>query len=99
MWHLVGIGRDGERLRMAEERIKRTREEINKYYWDYLIDGDFLELRNIADVATLTVDAALWRKESRGGHFRYDFPDQDSKFCRPSTQKHQLISELQEIIR
>jgi len=33
--------------------------------------------RNFLSVATLVARAALWREESRGGHFRDDFPRQD----------------------
>jgi L-aspartate oxidase len=28
-------------------------------------------------VALLVARAALWREESRGAHFRYDFPERD----------------------
>ncbi|MHA1214969.1 MAG: FAD-dependent oxidoreductase [Candidatus Hodarchaeales archaeon] len=33
-----------------------------------------LELRNMIDIAEVTAFASLWRKESRGAHFRTDFP-------------------------
>src|SRR5437763_10589886 len=33
--------------------------------------------RNFLTVATLIARAALWREESRGGHFRVDFPRRD----------------------
>jgi len=87
MWHLVGIVRDAERLHMARRRIKNTINEIKHYYWSYYITSDFLELRNIATVANLTIEAALWRKESRGGHFRIDYPQKDDiNFKKPSIQ-------------
>ena len=69
MWHLVGIVRDQERMFMAKTRINRIQEEITRYYWNYFITSDFLELRNIAKVADLTIDAAFNRKESKGGHY------------------------------
>jgi len=36
-----------------------------------------LELGFLLDIAEVTVIAALNRKESRGGHFREDYPDRD----------------------
>jgi L-aspartate oxidase len=43
-----------------------------------------LERRNIHTVADLIAKSALWREESRGGHFRTDFPEKRREFERPS---------------
>ena len=38
---------------------------------------DLIELRSAAKVAGIILEAALLRRESRGAHFREDFPDQN----------------------
>ena len=38
-------------------------------------------------LALLVTKAALWRKESRGGHFRTDFPERDEQWRVHSIQR------------
>lgn len=74
MWNYVGIVRTNKRLHRAQQRLKSLVEEIHEHYWDLRIHPDILELRNIALVASLTVECALRRRESRGIHFNIDSP-------------------------
>ena len=39
-----------------------------------------LDLRNLLTVSEAIARAAIERKESRGGHFREDFPDKEDEF-------------------
>lgn len=85
MWNYVGVVRNDKRLGLAAKRLRPILEEINQHYWDYLLTRDFVELRNLAQVAELIVEAALWRKESRGGHYNEDYPWRDDWNFRQDT--------------
>jgi L-aspartate oxidase len=81
MWRNVGIERSGERL--TETR------EIVSFWGRYVMDKTFdpaavgpaavagWELQNMLGVCQLIATAALTRTESRGAHFRTDFPQRD----------------------
>jgi L-aspartate oxidase len=72
MWRAAGVQRDGRRLTEAARSIEK--------WCHYVLDRQFSdpagwELQNMLIVSHLIVAAALAREESRGVHWRSDFPD------------------------
>ena len=75
MWNNVGIIRSEESLLFAKQELgrmiaefKRTRKCLNKSEYEY---------RNMLTAASLVIESALARKESRGAHSRSDFKQTD----------------------
>lgn len=77
MWADGGIIRAAKGLARALGAVEDIRQEasISSSQLSGKEMVDLIELRSAAKVATLILEAALARRESRGAHFREDFPD------------------------
>jgi L-aspartate oxidase len=82
MWRHVGILRNGKELSAAIALLEKMQLPLpaNPTRHDY-------ELANLHSLATLMARSALAREESRGSHYRSDFPYRDDDLF----QKHSLI--------
>ena len=76
MWRNVGITRKAQPLIEAQEIIRFWQ----RYVMDKIFDSpEGWECQNMLTVSLLMARAAEARRESRGVHFRSDFPDTDNK--------------------
>ncbi len=75
MWSNVGIIRNKEKLEKAKEQLEKLSQEFSLSY--KCNTRNEYEMRNMLTVAKLIVNFALNRKESRGAHYREDFPEKE----------------------
>jgi succinate dehydrogenase / fumarate reductase flavoprotein subunit len=85
MQDLVGIVRQEQEILQALERIRELKAASQRVS----VDGNreynngwhtALDLHNLLTISEIVARAALERKESRGAHFRDDFPAKDENF-------------------
>jgi L-aspartate oxidase len=83
----LGLVRDEEGLWQAAEAIRVWMEEMGMdleaqapIYADNALTREGLEVWNLLTLGALTVQSALRRTESRGAHFRQDYPNQDPQW-------------------
>jgi L-aspartate oxidase len=77
MGDYVSIVRTSKRLQRAAARLRNLKREVQEFYWNFKITSEVLELRNLVETASLIVDCALRRSESRGLHYTLDYPNTD----------------------
>jgi succinate dehydrogenase / fumarate reductase flavoprotein subunit len=86
MQSLVGIVRTETEMqealvRLAELRARAERAGIDGHREYNSGWHTCLDLRNLLDVSEAIARSAIERKESRGGHFREDYPDKAAEFA------------------
>jgi len=65
----------------TKEGLKKARDKIKKYIGEVIdienLTHEHIEMQNMVLVSWVVVNSALMREESRGAHFRSDFPQID----------------------
>ncbi|MFO0527607.1 MAG: L-aspartate oxidase, partial [Planctomycetota bacterium] len=74
MWRSAGVRRNADGLQGAAQTVQRWRTSLATHG---LFEPAAWELRNMLDVAAVMIVSALERTESRGVHWREDYPQQD----------------------
>jgi fumarate reductase (CoM/CoB) subunit A len=81
MWNHVGIVRDGDGLKKALRKLNDLKRKLSRIYlkckkrhWNRQM-LEALELCLMIDTAELITTSAVCRQESRGSHYRRDFPE------------------------
>ncbi len=77
MWRNCGLLRDGRGIEQAILRLEQWYPLLRTARAARAADHEFRRVSSIAMVGLLIARAALRREESRGGHFRSDFPSRD----------------------
>ena len=78
MWLNAGIVRDRDGLKHALSRISSISQDLGLIKVEQPRDLlRVVELRSMLVVSEMVCRAALMRKESRGAHFRNDYPEED----------------------
>ena len=100
MWERVGIIRDAPALRRAQGELAGLDAELDAHALPdanrafNLTWHDWMNLKSLVGVSRVIAAAALAREDSRGAHFRSDFPDtgslQDSAFTSIRLSRNQL---------
>ena len=81
MWDKVGIIRDAAGLESASRELATIQEELEGHALAAddrafnLSWHDWINLRNLVEVSRVIASAAAVRKDSRGAHFRSDYPE------------------------
>lgn len=85
MWEKVAIVREEKTLNEALGQLQEMQKDLGKLdvsdkkqYNTDLVTA--LEVINMVEVCILTVKSAILRRESRGAHYRSDFPESDDEW-------------------
>jgi succinate dehydrogenase/fumarate reductase flavoprotein subunit len=84
MWERVGLVRNQKDLQYAEVQLQILEERINKVSLRgpqkyNLTWQEYMNVRNLVSIAKMVTKSALMRTESRGSHYREDYPESNDE--------------------
>ena len=90
LFNNLGLFRTFSNMKSLIDELNTTKENLiymgiddkSKIYNKNLVE--LLEFRNMIDVAILVCESAIKREESRGSHFRIDYPNQKDEYQKSS---------------
>ncbi len=107
MWEDVGIIRDAASIKRAEEGLDSIEAELDETGVDgttlayNLTWHDWLNIKNLLLVSRTIVAAANVREDSRGAHFRVDFPEvrdvENSFFTKAKYSHGEIIVDTEQV--
>ena len=89
-WRNAGISRSAKGIRAGLEELEKLQPAFEKGWARNSRQG--FEADNMYQVVSLIARSALAREESRGGHYRTDFPNKSPEF-----ERHSLVSRAKEV--
>eukprot|EP00892_Ulva_mutabilis_P010982 jgi/Ulvmu1/8256/UM041_0067.1 len=87
MWKYAGIERSEDGLSRGLQQVASLSGEARALAGIYGPNRDVLELCNLLECAEMVLQSALSREESRGLHFRTDFPRSSDEYLHATTLK------------
>jgi len=86
MWEKAGLVRTGTQLKEAADRLNELLEKIDganvtdRYLAEFNMEwNNIIDVTNLITVCRMVVNSARYREESRGAHYREDFPATDNE--------------------
>ncbi|MFH1241841.1 MAG: FAD-binding protein [Pseudomonadota bacterium] len=85
MWENVGLVRTGNKIKEAiiklDELLEKAGQALveNRFVRQYNMEwNNIIDVTNLITVSRMVANSALYREESRGAHYREDFPESDN---------------------
>lgn len=94
MLRYVGVNRSGTGLQKGLNELQR----FMPLYQTVLMECEELEFANLLTCALLVTDGAMIREESRGAHYREDFPETNDLVWRKHIQQRRELGITEELV-